>query len=375
MFEAVADDHETEHGDAIPHDDGHGHGSGHDHERDGEHDDHGHHDDHGGPLRRLTGLLGWGHGHDAADRVDAAMKASDRGIRAVRVSLVILGVTAALQALVVSLSGSVALLGDTLHNLADALTAVPLWIAFSLGRRPPSPRYTYGYGRAEDLAAIVIVAAMAASSVAAAWASVLRLVHPHAVHHLAAVAGAAVVGMVGNESVAAYRIRTGRAIGSAALVADGLHARTDGLTSLAVLIGAAGVWLGAPVADPIVGLVVTAAILAVLRTAARDVYRRLMDAVDPDLVSGARRVLSAVDGVRGVADLQIRWMGHQLLAEAALEVDARLTVVQGHEVAERATHALLHHLPRLTAARIHTDPVAPDGSDHHGLTAHHVTDG
>ena len=346
---------------------GHRHGQGGDHGHDPGHaHEHGH-----GWFRRLIGALGWSHSHDAADRVDAAMKSSDRGIRAVRMSLLILGVTAVLQAVVVSLSGSVALLGDTLHNLADALTAVPLWIAFSVGRRPPSRRYTYGYGRAEDLAAIVIVAAMAASSIAAAWASVLRLIHPRPVHHLAEVAAAAAIGFLGNEAVAAYRIRTGRSIGSAALVADGLHARTDGLTSLAVLIGAAGVWLGAPVADPIVGLVVTVAILGVLRTAARDVYRRLMDAVDPELVAGARRVLSDVDGVLGVAELQVRWMGHQLLAEAALEVDSRLTVVQGHEVSERATHALLHHLPRLTAARIHTDPAPLDGADHHGLTAHH----
>jgi cation diffusion facilitator family transporter len=348
---------------------GHG-GHGHDHSD----DDHGHEHDHEhghGWRAGLTGLLGWGHSHDAADRVDAAMKASDRGIRAVRTSLLILGSTAALQAIVVSLSGSVALLGDTLHNLADALTAVPLWIAFSVGRRPPSARYTYGYGRAEDVAAIVIVAAMAASSIAAAWASILRLVHPHPVHHLAEVAAAAFIGFLGNEAVAAYRIRTGRSIGSAALVADGLHARTDGLTSLAVLLGAAGVWLGAPAADPIVGLVVTVAILAVLRNAARDVYRRLMDAVDPELVTAARRVLSDVDGVQGVAEIQMRWMGHRLLAEVALEVDSSLTVVEGHGVAERATHALLHHLPRLSAARIHTDPAPLAGADHHRLTAHH----
>ena len=332
--------------------------------------DHHHHHDHGA-SERLKAALGWGHSHDAADRVDAAMTASHRGVRAVRVSLVALAVTAALEGLVVALSGSVALLGDALHNLADSLTAVPLWIAFVLGRRAPSSRYTYGYGRAEDLAAIVIVVAMAASSVAAAWASVLRLIHPHAVHHLPAVAGAALIGFAGNELVAVYRVRVGRAIGSAALVADGLHARTDGLTSLAVLVGAAGVWLGAPVADPIVGLVVTAAILLVLRTAARDVYRRLMDAVDPDLVAGAREVLAGVEGVRSVTELQIRWMGHRLLAESALEVDPTLTVVEAHEVAERASHALLHLLPRLSTARIHTDP-SPDGTDRHGLTSHHT---
>src|SRR6185437_12503963 len=177
------------------------------------------------------------HSHDAADTVDAAMEASAEGIRALWVSLAVLGGTALLQAAVVAISGSVALLGDTLHNAADALTAVPLGIAFVVGRRPPTRRYTYGYGRAEDLAGVVIVVVIAASSALAAYEAVTRLLHPQRVSDLAAVAVAALVGFAGNELVARYRIRTGRRIGSAALVADGLHARTDGFTSLAVLVG------------------------------------------------------------------------------------------------------------------------------------------
>lgn len=159
-------------------------------------------------------------------------------------SLVILGGTAAIQMGVVVLSGSVALLGDGLHNLADALTSVPLLFAFALARRPATKRYTYGFGRAEDLGGLFVIVMIAISSGIAAWEAVDRLIHPQAVSHLWVVALAAVVGFVGNEVVARYRIRVGRRIGSAALVADGLHARTDGFTSLAVLFGAAGVALG-----------------------------------------------------------------------------------------------------------------------------------
>ncbi len=271
----------------------------------------------------------------------------------------------------IALSGSVALLGDTIHNGADALTAVPLGIAFILGRRATTRRYTYGYGRAEDLAGIAIVVTIAASSALAAYEAVNRLLHPRDLTHLWAVALAAVVGFVGNEWVARYRIRTGRKIGSVALVADGLHARTDGFTSLAVLPGAGGAALGRHLADPIVGLLITAAILMVLRDAAREVYRRLMDAVDPALVDSAETALRAVEGVRGVGQVRMRWIGHALRAEAEIVVDPHLTVVRAHELAVAAEHALVHAVPRLTAATVHTDHTMIEGTDPHRLLAHH----
>jgi cation diffusion facilitator family transporter len=280
------------------------------------------------------------------------------------------------QAVIVALSGSVALLGDTIHNAADALTAVPLGVAFVIGRRPATRRYTYGYGRAEDLAGIVIVLVIAASSGLAAYEAIDRLVHPRQVSHLWAVALAALAGFAGNEWVARYRIRTGRKIGSAALVADGLHARTDGFTSLAVLLGAGGVAAGWSAADPVVGLLITAAILVVLRDAAREVYRRLLDAVDPALVGQAEAALAAVDGVRGVGPVRMRWIGHALRAEADIVVDAQLTVVQAHELAVAAEHALIHAVPRLTAATVHTDHLtAPGLHDPHAPLAHHAPDG
>src|SRR5690349_20769744 len=237
------------------------------------------------------------HSHDSADKVDSALESSRAGLRALWISLVVLGATAAAQAVVVAYSGSVALLGDTIHNAADALTAVPLGVAFLLGRRAATRRYTYGYGRAEDLAGVLIVLTIAASSAVAAYESIGRLAHPRAVTHLPAVAVAAVIGFAGNEAVAFYRIRVGRRIGSAALVADGLHARTDGLTSLAVLLGAGGAALGWKRADPVVGLLITAAILLVLRGAAREVFRRVVDAGDPALGDRAEQALARVPGV------------------------------------------------------------------------------
>ena len=299
------------------------------------------------------------------------MEASAAGMRALWVSLAVLAATAGLQAVVVAVSGSVALLGDTLHNAADALTAVPLGVAFLLGRRPPSRRYTYGYGRAEDLAGVVIVLIIAASSALAGYAAVTRLAHPHRVSDLIAVAGAAIIGFIGNEAVARYRIRTGRQIGSAALVADGLHARADGFTSLAVLLGAAGVAAGWDWADPVVGLLITGSILLVLCQAAREIGRRLMDAVDPAVVDQVERTLRGTPGVLGVGQVRVRWIGHNLRAECEVVVAGAASAVQAHQVAVDAEHQLLHVLPRLTAALVHADPQPAAGADHHAaLTAH-----
>jgi len=307
------------------------------------------------------------HSHDSAVAVDNELEASDRGPRALLISLTVLGLTAGAQAVIAALSGSIALLGDTLHNTADALTAVPLGLAFWLGRRPANRRYTYGYGRAEDLAGVVIVVLIAASSALAAYEAVRRLARQQDVHYLWAVAVAGLLGFVGNEVVARYRIKIGREIGSAALVADGLHARTDGFTSLSVVIGAGGVALGWHWADPAVGLLITVAILLVLRDAAREIYRRLMDAVDPTLVDQVDDVLRRTEGVIDVGTTRLRWIGHQLRAECAVVVGANLTVVDGHRIAEACEHKLLHEIPRLTAALVHADVAG--GS--HELTAHH----
>ena len=299
------------------------------------------------------------------------MRASREGMRALWISLVGLGGTALLQMAVVAFTGSVALLGDTLHNIADALTAVPLALAFVVGRRAATRRYTYGYGRAEDLAGIAIVIAIAASAVVAGYQAVARLLHPASVHHLWAVALAGVIGFVGNELVARYRMRVGRRIGSAALYADGLHARTDGFTSLAVLVGAGGVALGWTWADPVIGLAITAMIVFVFKDAAREICQRLMDAVDPSLVDTAERALAGTPGVHDVGTLRLRWIGHQLHAETSLSVDAMLSIVDAHAIAVEAEHRLLHAVPRLSDVTVHADPVGLDHDPHAALSHHH----
>jgi len=321
-------------------------------------------------VDRLRHVLG-PHSHDTANKVDAAVEASAAGIRALWISLAVLGGTALLQAAVVAVSGSVALLGDTLHNAADALTVIPLGIAFLAGRRPPTRRYTYGFGRAEDLTGVVIVGFIAASSALAAYEAVTRLAHPRPVTNLIAVAVAALIGFTGNGLVARYRIRVGRKIGSAALVADGLHARTDGFTSLALLLGVGGVALGWDWADPVVGLLITVAILAVLRQAAREICRRLVDAVDPALVDQVEHTLRATPGVLGVGQVRLRWIGHHLRAECEVIVDAATSAVHAHQVAVNAEHNLLHASPRLAAALVHADPHAQEGTDHHAALASH----
>ncbi|WAJ44248.1 cation diffusion facilitator family transporter [Mycobacterium sp. Aquia_216] len=296
------------------------------------------------------------HSHDAAHSVDSALESSADGIRAVKVSLLVLGATAIAQIVVVLLSGSIALVADTIHNFSDALTAVPLWIAFALSSKVATRRYTYGFGRVEDLAGLFVVAMIALSAIIAAYEAIDRLINPRPIDHVCWVAVAGLVGFLGNEWVAIYRIRVGRRIGSAALAADGLHARTDGFTSLAVLIGAGGVALGFPLADPIIGLVITVAILAVLHTAVRDVFRRLMDGVDPTLIDTAEAVLAARPGVRAVRSVRMRWIGHRLHADAELDIDPALSLAAAHEIAHDSEHDLIHAVPKLTTAMIHAYP-------------------
>jgi len=320
------------------------------------HDDHHHHHGRGGAVGAAIRDVFAPHSHDAADAVDDALASSAAGIRAVKISLLVLGATAIAQIVIVAVSGSVALLADTIHNFSDALTAIPLWIAFALGTKAATRRYTYGFGRAEDLAGLFVLAMIAASAVVAGIESIRRLVDPVPVQHVGWVAVAGLVGFIGNEVVAVYRIRVGRRIGSAALVADGLHARTDGFTSLAVLLGAGAVALGFPLADPVIGLVITVAILAVLRTAARDVFRRLMDGVDPTYVDAAEAALAAEPGVTGVRSVRMRWIGHRLHADAELDVDPGLGLSEAHRIAHDAEHALTHAVPRLASALVHAYP-------------------
>jgi cation diffusion facilitator family transporter len=347
---------------------------GHDHEHPHEHE-HGHEPGHSRDHRHrgwrgaLAGLL-HPHQHDHADSFDDALLADRAGRRALVISLAGLLATGLIQAVIVGLSGSVGLLADTIHNLADALTALPIGLAFWAARRPATSRYTYGYGRAEDLAGLAVVVVMAVSAAVAAWQAIDRFIHPEHVRDLPLVAAAGFIGFIGNELAARYRIRVGDRIGSAALTADGRHARTDGFTSLAVVAGAGGLALGWQRADPVIGLLITVAILGVLRGAVRDIYRRLMDAVDPELTAQVEREARAIPSVRGCDGVRVRWIGHELHAELNITVDGGLTVSQAHDITEDARHQLLHHVGRLTDAIIHVNP--PDGTTAHARTAHHL---
>ena len=347
----------------------HHHGHSHSH---GAEPGHGHTHPHAhGGIGQVFRRLVRTHSHDSTDRLDGELEGSAEGIRALWMSLAALGVTAALQLVVVMVSGSVALLGDTLHNFADALTAVPLGLAFVVSRRPPNRRYTYGYGRAEDLAGIAVIVMIAVSAIATGWVAIERLVNPQPVHRVGWVIAAGFIGFAGNELAARFRIRTGRRIGSAALVADGVHARADGLTSLAVVVGAIFVAAGVPDADPVIGLLIAVAIGFVAKDAARSVYYRLMDAVSPELVDRARATVQATPGVLSVPDLRLRWVGHRLQAEAEITVDPARSQIDAHAIAHEAHHALLHAIPRLDRVIVHASPAGVDGIEIHTATEHH----
>ncbi len=328
--------------------------SDHDHPH-GDHS-HGHSHDQGASRGGLIGVVREifaPHSHDAADSIDDALVSDRRGIRAVKISFVALMVTAAVQVVIVVITGSVALAADTIHNFSDALTAVPLFIAFRLGQRRPTRRYTYGYRRAEDLAGLFVIAMIMLSALIAGWQAIDRLVNPRELDHLGVLFGAGVAGFIGNELVALYRIREGRAIGSAALVADGHHARTDGFTSLGVAAGAILVWAGFERADPIIGLLIAIAILAVLRGAAKQIYHRLMDAVDPSIVDEIDRVAAEVPGVHSVSSTRVRWLGHRLTADLTIEVDSTATVADGHRLASATERRLVERVRHLDEVHVH----------------------
>jgi len=318
------------------------------------------------------GAQGHGHTHGV---IDSSLANSERGIWAIKWSFVILAITAAFQLAIVLVSGSVALLADMIHNVADATTAIPLWIAFVLARRKPSKTFTYGLGRVEDLAGILIILIILFSAVVAGYQAIHRLLNPQPVSHLGWLALAGLIGFVGNEVVAVFRIRVGRQMNSAALIADGYHARTDGLTSLAVVLGALGVWLGYPLADPIIGLLITITIGGIVWQSARAVITRTLDGVDPSVTAEIRHSAEHVPGIASVTDARARWIGHELHADVAIEVDEQLSLPSAMDIARNLKSELLAHTPALKTANVtfeHSElgklnlPSRPDRhGDHH----------
>jgi len=323
----------------------------------------GHGHDHGGSD---------GHGHTHGV-IDPNIASTERGVWAIKWSFIILAITAAIQFAVVLVSGSVALLADMIHNVGDATTAIPLWIAFVLARRKPSKTFTYGLGRAEDLAGILIVLIILFSAVVAGYQAISRLLHPEPVQQLGWLAFAGLIGFVGNEAVAVFRIRVGRQMNSAALIADGYHARTDGITSLAVVLGAAGVWIGFPLADPIIGLLITAAIFGIVWQSSRAVVTRMLDGVDPRLVDELQHAAEHVPGIKQVLDTKARWLGHELHADVTIAVDQTLSLAEANAITVQLQIELRQHLPALKVATIRfanegdalSELVAPQTGHHH----------
>jgi cation diffusion facilitator family transporter len=326
-----------------------------------------HHPNHASPPHDHAGHT---HVHGV---VDPSLVTTARGLWAVKWSCVALLATAAVQLAIVALSGSVALLADTIHNVGDAATALPLWVAFALARRRASARFTYGLGRVEDLAGIMIVLIMALSALLAGSQALTRLMHPQPVAYLGTVMAASVLGFLGNEAVALFRIKVGKEMGSAALIADGYHARVDGWTSLAVLVGAVGVWLGYPLADPLVGLLITAAILWLVWQSGLMVFTRALDGVDPEVVGELRHAVAHVPRVQALTDVRARWVGHDLRAEVSIAVAPELSVAEGHAIATEVRHQLLHHVRYLSDVSVHVDPLDQAGAEHHRI-ANHVHD-
>ncbi|MBI4302452.1 MAG: cation transporter [Chloroflexi bacterium] len=309
------------------------------------------------------------HGHTHGV-VDPSIITTQRGMWAVKWSLLGLLATALFQIAVVYFSGSVALFSDTIHNFGDAATAIPLAFAFKLARWKRTDRFTHGYGRFEDLAGVTVVFTILVSAITAGYVSINRFFHPQTVEYLWAMVAASVIGFLGNEAVAVLRIRVGKEIGSAALVADGHHARVDGLTSLAVLFGALGIWWGYPLADPVVGLIITAAILRIVWESAKTVFTRLLDGVDPEVIEEIKHALNHTEGVLDITEVRVRWLGHRLYAEVNIAVDPDLSVCEGHDIAKEVRHQLLHHLRYLSNVVVHVDPINTSGEQHHYIERH-----
>jgi cation diffusion facilitator family transporter len=322
------------------------------------------HDDEPMPDRPTTHP---GHSHGV---VDPSIASTTRGLWALKWSFAGLMVTAVIQIVVVVLSGSVGLLADTIHNFADAATAIPLGIAFWLTRRGATRRFTYGLGRVEDFAGLAILATIVGSAAFAVYESIDRFIHPQPVTMLWAVMVASVIGFLGNEGVALFRIRVGRQIGSAALIADGHHARVDGWTSLAVLVGAIGVWLGYPLADPVAGLLISVAIAVLVWQSARAIVLRMLDGVETEALDAIGHAAQYVAGVKEVTDVRARWIGHRLYADVNVSVAADLSVAAGHAIAKEVRHQLLHHLPHLGSVSVHVDPYGQGGDAFHRIGEH-----
>lgn len=321
--------------------------------------DHHHHDHHENSwwekIAIALHLPGYGHSHDLPGKQDAIFH-NELGIRTLKQALLLLGITTLLQAGIYVLSGSVALLADTVHNFGDALNSIPLWIAFILSGRAATRRYTYGFGRAEDIAGLLIVLSIAFSAGFIIYEAVSRIFEPQLIAYSGWVILAALVGFIGNEAVAVLQIRVGKQIGSEAMITDGRHARVDGLTSLAVLPAVFGSWLNLPILDPIFGLLIGITIVFITWNAVVAMWYRLMDAIDPHLVTHAEAAIRSHKMVSGIETLRMRWVGHSLHLESHVLLDPKISFSDIQNIREQIKSELYENVPKLSEITIAVSP-------------------
>ena len=266
--------------------------------------------------------------------------------RAVAVSAFGLALTGLLEMAIALLSGSVALLGDALHNLSDVSTSALVFVGFRASRRLPTERYPYGYERAEDLAGIGVALVIWVSALIAGIESVTKLLHHGSTTHLGWGIAAAAVGIGGNQIVARYKLTVGRRIHSATLVADAKHSRLDALSSAGALLGLVGVALGWGWADAVAGLIVTGFICHVGWEVSVDIAHRLLDGVDPEIITTAEAVAATVPGVLHV-HARARWTGRTLRVEVEGFLNPDTTLVASDEIGCNVASALEPEIPEM----------------------------
>ncbi len=305
------------------------------------------------------------HGHSVA-AAETFASSTRAGVMALRIGVAGLALTTAIQVGLYVISGSVALLGDTLHNGIDVAGTGIVWAAFALTRRERSARFNYGFHRFEDIAALIVVVLIAASAVVVVYEGITSLGNEPDIGQPWVVLIAGVVGLVGNEGVALFKIRTGKRIGSAALVADGRHSQADGLSSAGVIVAAVGLMAGVRWLDPLAGVAIGALIAWTAFESGRDVLLRLLDSSDPAIRGELEKLAVGVAGVDHINDLRMRELGRTVHVVANVCMPGGYTLKQAHETAEELRDAWLHALPPGSAVDIHVDPyTAGEPSPHH----------
>jgi cation diffusion facilitator family transporter len=295
------------------------------------------------------GRVSAGHSHSSAHY------GNKDAVRAVIVSAVALGLAALAEITASLLSGSASVLADGLHNAGDVLTSFILLFTFALVRRPATRRFSSGYGRFEDVATLLIIVVIIVTAAVAASESVAKLIYPATYSNIPLTLGAALIGVIANLGVSEYKLRVGRGIGSESLEADGIHSRVDALVSAGAFVGIGLAGLGFKIADPIAGILITIAIVFVLAGTVKQLFYRMMDAVDPTIADEITNAAKSVSGVLQIHDLRVRWVGRELVAVMHVAMNPKSTLEDAHALAMRVEEAVCHEVP---AARleIHMDP-------------------